>query len=411
MNILFVSLVNIASVQDHGIYPDLLRQFVKHGHRVVVMSPVERLAPHESRVIKEPHVRIVRFETGRIQKTNVIEKGINTVLLEPRLTAAIRKYCSRVHFDLVLYPTPPITIVGAVEYVKRWDCAKTYLLLKDIFPQNAVDIGMMRKNGPKGILYRYFRSKEKELYRISDHIGCMSEANVEYLLRHNPELNQNNIEVCPNAVEPVDRSVDAETRNDLRRKYGIPADKRVFVYGGNLGKPQDILFIIECLKKAEADERLSNAFFLIVGSGTEAHLLDEYVKREHPPRVEVLPGLPKEDYDRLAGSCDVGLIFLDHRFTIPNFPSRLLSYMQAHLPVFAVTDRNTDIGKVITDAGFGWWCESSDADAVVKKLEQINEAPDLESKGNRAWEYLLEKYDVKDAYRMIVKHCDKSCSG
>lgn len=238
MNILFVSLVNISSLQEHSLYPDLLRQFVKHGHRVVVMSPVERLAPHESRVIKEPHVRIVRFETGRIQKTNVIEKGINTVLLEPRLTAAIRKYCSRVHFDLVLYPTPPITIVGAVEYVKRWDCAKTYLLLKDIFPQNAVDIGMMRKNGPKGILYRYFRSKEKELYRISDHIGCMSEANVEYLLRHNPELNQNNIEVCPNAVEPVDRSVDAETRNDLRRKYGIPADKRFLSMAGTWVSPR-----------------------------------------------------------------------------------------------------------------------------------------------------------------------------
>lgn len=404
MNILFVSLVNISSIRDHSLYPDLLRQFVKHGHRVVIMSPVERLAPQECRVIKEPHVRIVRFETGRIQKTSVIEKGINTVLIEPRLTAAIRKYCSRIHFNLVLYPTPPITVAGAVAYVRKRDHAKTYLLLKDIFPQNAVDIGMMQKEGVKGILYHYFRGKEKELYRISDYIGCMSEANVEYLLRHNPELNQNNIEVCPNAVEPVDMAVDTETRTGLRKKYGIPTDRKVFVYGGNLGKPQDIPFIIECLKKAEADERLANAFFLIVGSGTEAHLLDEYVKQEHPKRIKVLPGLPKEDYDRMVGACDVGLIFLDHRFTIPNFPSRLLSYMQARLPVFAVTDRNTDIGKVITDAGFGWWCESSNADAVVEMFEQINEATNLKNKGNRAWEYLLEEYDVKDAYAKIMGH-------
>lgn len=404
MNILFISLVNIPSLQEHGIYPDLLRQFVKHGHRVVIMSPVERLAPHESWVIKEPHVRIVRFETGRVQKTNVIEKGINTVLIEPRLTAAIRRYCRRIHFDLVLYPTPPITISGAVAYVKKRDQAKTYLLLKDIFPQNAVDIGMMRKEGVKGILYHYFRGKEKELYQISDNIGCMSEANVEYLLRHNPELNRNHIEVCPNAVEPVDRSVDEETRDELRKKYGIPTDRKVFVYGGNLGKPQDIPFIIECLKKAEVDERLANAFFLIVGSGTEAHLLNEYVKQEHPKRVKVLPGLPKEDYDLLAGSCDVGLIFLDHRFTIPNFPSRLLSYMQAHLPVFAVTDCNTDIGQVIESGGFGWWCESSNADAVVEKFEQINEATNLKNKGNRVWEYLLERYDVGDAYQTIMRH-------
>ena len=351
-------------------------------------------------------MRIVRFETGRIQKTNVFEKGINTVLIEPRLTAAIRKYCSRIHFDLVLYPTPPITFAGAVEYVKKRDRAKTYLLLKDIFPQNAVDIGMMQKDGVRGILYRYFRQKEKHLYRISDTIGCMSEANVTYLLRHNPELDKNNVEVCPNAVEPVDRSVDAGTRDEIRRKYGIPTEKRVFVYGGNLGKPQDIPFIIECLKKAEADKGLSNAFFLIVGGGTEAHLLDEYMRRDHPQRVKVLQSLPKEDYDRLAGSCDVSLIFLDHRFTIPNFPSRLLSYMQAHLPVFAVTDPNTDIGRVIESAGFGWWCESSNADAVVRKLEEINETTDLESRGEKAWGYLIEKYEVGEAYRMIMKHME-----
>lgn len=406
MNILFCSLVQIETVQTHNLYPDLLREFVKNGHRVVIMSPVEKLESTQKRVNKEPHVRIVHFETGRIQKTNTVEKGINTVLIEARLKNAIKRYCRKIHFDLVLYPTPPVTFSGAVEYVKKRDKAKSYLLLKDIFPQNAIDIGMMQKDGVKGILYKYFRNKEKELYRISDHIGCMSDANVQYLLSHNTELDKNKVEVCPNAVETEDMSADEETKIELRKKYEIPLDKRVFVYGGNLGKPQDIPFIIECLKKARDDEKLENAFFLIVGGGTEYHVLEDYVKDAKPKRVKLLQNLPKEDYDKFVASCDVGLIFLDHRFTIPNFPSRLLAYMQAKLPVLAVTDKNTDIGKVITENGFGWWCGSDDANAVVQQIEKINfeSKESLKTKGDNAWNCLLDKYDVKDAYKTIMKH-------
>lgn len=111
---------------------------------------------------------ILRVKTGKIQKTNLIEKGIATILLETQYISAIKKYLLNVKFDLVLYSTPPITFAGAVQYIKKRDGAKTYLLLKDIFPQNAVDIGMMSKSGIKGFLYRYFRAKEKSyiIYRI-----------------------------------------------------------------------------------------------------------------------------------------------------------------------------------------------------------------------------------------------------
>ena len=103
----------------------------------------------------------------------------------------------------------------------------------------------------------------------------------------------------------------------------------------------------------------------------------------------------------MVPACDVGLIFLDHRFTIPNFPSRLLSYMQAGLPVLAATDVNTDVGKVITEGNFGWWCESSDPDAFCALVDKALSA-DLEEMGNRGTRYLLDHYQTKDAYRVIV---------
>ena len=350
-------------------------------------------------IVKEDNATILRLRIGNTQKTSIIEKGISTVMIEPIFKKAIKGYFSDVKFDLVLYSTPPITLVSAIEYVKKRDGAKTYLLLKDIFPQNAVDMGMISKKGLKGFLYKHFRNKEKRLYRISDRIGCMSQANVDYIVKHNPEVDPAIVEVCPNSVEVVDKSVDAETRKAIREKYNIPQDKRVFVYGGNLGKPQGIPFLIECLRKCQD---LDEVFFLIVGDGTEYGVLQRYVETENPANVRLMKRLAKEDYDTMVGACDVGLIFLDHRFTIPNFPSRLLAYMQAKLPVLAVTDPNTDIGKVISDGGFGWWCESDDAENVNLLVQSVASSHNTKTKYN-SWEYLKKNYSIEQSYSIIMK--------
>ena len=399
MKILFLSLIEFESIKERNIYTDLLREFIKNGHQIYAISPAERRRNIETHLVNEDHATILRLKIGNTQKTNIIEKGVSTVMIEPTYKKAIKNYFSDVKFDLVLYSTPPVTLVSAVEYVKKRDNAKTYLMLKDIFPQNAVDIGMMSTTGIKGLLYRHFRRQEKKLYSISDQIGCMSQANVDYVLKHNPELDPKIVKVCPNSIDVIDKSVDAETRKQIREKYGIPLDKKVFVYGGNLGKPQGIPFLIECLRKCQD---IDDAFFLIVGDGTEYRLLENYVKTEKPKNVKLMKRLPKEDYDTMVGACDVGLIFLDHRFTIPNFPSRLLAYMQAKLPVLAATDPNTDIGKVIMDGEFGWWCESNDAEKV-KMLIQGALATDNETAKYKGWEYLKRNYSTERSYGIIMK--------
>lgn len=402
MNILFLTIGRMESIEQHAIYPDLLRTFRNNGHNIYTISPYEKRVGRETELIEENGVHYLYVKIGNLTECNVIEKGISTLLIEKQFKDAICKYFSNVKFDLVLYSTPPITLCNAIEYVKKRDNAKTYLLLKDIFPQNAVDLGMLSKSGAKGILYKYFRNKEKKLYALSDRIGCMSQANVDYVLKHNPEVNSSKVEVCPNCVEPVDMSVSEEQRIAIRQKYGIPLDKKVFVYGGNLGKPQGIPFLINCLRAAKD----TGAYFLIVGDGTEYSKLEAFVNQEKPEHVKLMKRLPKEDYDAMVGSCDVGMLFLDHRFTIPNFPSRLLSYMQAKLPVLAVTDPNTDVGKVIVDGGFGWWCESNDVEAFKNKVTEIVKS-DLVTKGSNSRKYMLDNYDVKDSYKIIMKYFGK----
>ena len=407
MNLLFITVADMRDVDTHGIYSDLMREFLKNGHEVFIASPAERRNDMPTSIIEynnsmdwHAHLHILKIRTGNIQKTNFVEKGISTILLENQLKNGIKKYFNNVKFDMVLYTTPPITLVKPVLYVKKRDKAYSYLMLKDIFPQNAVDIGVLTKSGLRGILYKYFRWKEKKLYGISDTIGCMSKANVDYIRNQNKDLINKSIEVCPNSVEVIDLSVDEFQRIQIRERYGIPVNKTVFVYGGNLGKPQGIHFLIECLKKCHNDD----AFFLIIGNGTEYSKIENYIKEEEPKHVKLLSRLPQADYDAMIGSCDVGLIFLDHRFTIPNFPSRLLGYMQAKIPVLAATDPNTDIGQVITEGEFGWWCES---DNVSRFAELVDEAItcDLKTMGTKGFSYILNKYTTDCVCKIITSHC------
>lgn len=350
-------------------------------------------------MICDGSTRISKPRIGNIQKSSVVEKGISTVMLGSDLRRAVKRDFSDIKFDLVLYPTPPITFLDVVEYVKRRDGATAYLMLKDIFPQNALDIGMMTTHGPKGILYRHFRKQEKRLYEVSDYIGCMSPANAEYLLSHSQSLNNSRVGLCPNSVIPTDMSCDATMRVQLREKYDIPLDKKVFVYGGNLGRPQDIPFLIECLRSQASNDQ---AYFLVIGNGTEYGKLQEYFESERPVNAKLMQRLPKEDYDALVGSCDVGLVLLDHRFTIPNFPSRILSYMQARVPVMCVTDDATDVGGTAEAGRFGISCSSASVESFNHGVERML-AADCEAMGQAGWDYLCANYDARIVAREILE--------
>lgn len=167
-------------------------------------------------------VHILNVWTLNLQKTSVVEKGIGQVLVEGQYKRAIKNYLKGVKFDLILYSTPPITFPNVIAYLKRQNPqAMTYLLLKDIFPQNAVDIGMMTTTGVKGLLYKFFRRKEKKLYAFSDYIGCMSPANVEFVLKHNPEVDAKRVEVAPNSLELK------AYRMDRRRQSGITSGRSI----------------------------------------------------------------------------------------------------------------------------------------------------------------------------------------
>jgi len=378
---------------------------VKEGHKVFVVSPRERRLGVETHEKIDGPVSYLGVKTLNLQKTSVIEKGIGQVLVSLQFTRAIKKYWGHIQFDLILYATPPITLRGVVEYLKKMNPqAKSYLMLKDIFPQNAVDIGMITKSGIKGVLYKYFRKQEKKLYKVSDFIGCMSPANVDYVLKNNPEVKADKVGVAPNSVELVERILEeGQERAEwyyIRRKYDLPTDRPIFIYGGNLGKPQGIPYLMKCL---DANKDRVDCFFLIVGNGTEYDKIEAWYNETPHQNVKLMKGLPKKEYQELVRTCEVGMIFLDHRFTIPNYPSRVLSYMEYRIPVICATDVNTDIGKIAEENGYGYWCESVKPEDFTTLVDKML-ASDRKAMGERGYEFLKQNYLVEHTYNAIVKH-------
>jgi len=377
-----------------------MRKFRDEGHEVYIVSPRERQFHVATNLSDQDGVHILGVKTLNVQKTNVIEKGLGQVSIEFLFKKAIKKYFKGITFDLVLYSTPPITFSGIIKNIKKNHSAKSYLLLKDIFPQDAVDLEMLKSYG---ILYHYFRRKEKKLYSLSDYIGCMSPANVKFLLEHNPDISMDKVEVCPNSIKLEPSSeIKEEDKLIIRLRLGIPANAIIFVYGGNLGKPQGVEFLLQVLA---SNANKNDRFFVIVGSGTEFSRMQSWFDINQPINAKLIPGLPKNKYNELIKVCDVGMIFLDPRFTIPNYPSRLLSYLENKMPILAATDSNTDIGKIAEENGYGFWAISGDLDKFNSYIDKFSSNKELVPEmGLKGYEFLKNNYTVDKTYQIIMQH-------
>ena len=395
-NILFLTQLRIETLETSGLYIDLLRDLKNKGHKIFIVTPIERRYNLKTKLNIVNQTQILNVKTLNIEKTNNIERGLSTLLIEYQYLFAVKKYFKNVHFDLIFYTTPPITFASVIKYIKKKNDAYSYLLLRDIFPQNAIDMTFIQNNS---LIHKYFRSKETKLYELSDKIGCMSQANYNYIKSHNPTLDIDKLEVNPNAIEPLKINHSDNEKKFLKLKYSIPLNKKIFIYGGNLGKPQGLDFLLDTIKNTV---RL-DVFFLIVGSGTEYIRIQKWFQFNQPKNAMLLDNLPKLEYDKLLAACDVGLIFLSPNFTIPNYPSRLLSYLDMRLPVIAATDIHTDIGKDIEDYECGFSVISGDSNemqiAIDKIIKSLNFSDEMK---NNAHKMLIKRFNVSNSSELIL---------
>ena len=334
-----------------SMYTSLVKGLVSAGHEVRVIAPTFKGV---TQVSLEGGIPVLRVRSGQIFATHLIIKGFNTILLNARYTRAFRRFWTNWSMDWILTSTPPITLSPLLSKLKVKYNAKIYLILRDIFPQNAKDLSLINNS----LLFCYFRHRERQLYDISDIIGCMSPANISFLQRQDPEIcNAKKLKDFPNWIKPTSFKDTQKGRINLRSCFNLEG-KFVAVFGGNFGIPQQVDFIIDL---AASVQNLTDVVFFLIGDGTEKKRIMRIVQERCLKNVTFCDPLPREDYQSLIQEADIGLVCLNSRFTIPNIPSRTLGYWDACLPVLAATDRFTDYNcNILEKYNAGLWAETGD---------------------------------------------------
>jgi glycosyltransferase involved in cell wall biosynthesis len=403
LKILYISTVFPRPEQNSTIYTDLAEELRYCGHEIVVVTSDANEDFKTTQLREERGIKVLRVKTGRMYDVGILRKGISVVTLKFFLLGAMKKYLSSENFDFVLFETPPTTLVDVVKWAMKYFKCPSYLMLKDIFPQNALDIGLMKENN---LVYRFFKQKEEQLYKTATVIGCMSDANKQYLLNHNKTLTEQKIEVFPNTkrIQTLPEKPDVY---EMRKKYNVPFDAVVAIYGGNMGKPQGLDFFMEIIK---SNREHKNVFFVLVGRGTERSKIKDFLLKEKISNAKLIDSLSRDDYEKLVIESDIGLIFLNKKFTIPNFPSRVLSYFEYGLPVVAATDKNTDFGEMIIDSRAGYWSEASDVKAFNENLNKLVVSKELRDElGLSGRRYLENNYDVSRSVKILEEFYSRSC--
>lgn len=382
--------------RSSNLYLDLALEFHENKHDIYIIAP----SSHDQNTVlkKEKGVQVLRVRTlKQIGVSSKIKKGIAQVLLPYQYKNAYKKYLSEIDFDLILMPTPPITLIDLALYVKKKTKAKLYLILRDIYPQAAVDTGLINSK----LVYTFFRYLEKKTYNNSDIIGCMSQGNIDYVINNNPLLSIEKLVLLPNWQKAFSLE---NMNNDIRLKFNLQ-DKYIVLFGGNIGYGQKVENIILLAKHYQYNK---NIVFLVIGNGVKKKYLQQMTVDNKLDNIMFMDGLPRDEYLQFVAKADIGLITIDDRFTVPTIPSKTTSYFCLKLPVLAIIDAYTDYGKILEESKGGLWSVGGDDKSLFNNFDKLFANPKLrEEMGLNGYKYFEEHLASNLAYSNIIKQFNK----
>lgn len=353
----------------------------------------------ETYLKKIDNVEVFKINVGDYYSPKVtkIDKGLTMLKLPYIFGYNIKKYLGKNKYDLIITSTPMLNNPLLMKKLKSIYNSKIMLIIWDIFPQNAIDLRIIKNK----LLINIFSKKYNKAIELADYISCMSEGNQKYLSNKYPKA-LNKFFVLKNWAQTKEKPVF--NKKLVREKYGYTENDFICIFGGNMGKPQKLENILELAKKSLIDKNIK---FLFIGKGTERNLLENKVKNEKISNVKFLDYIPREDYELVTASCDVGLVSLDERFTVPNFPSKTTDYFKLELPILASLDScaAADYGKFLQDeVKGGLFALAGDTYELYSQLLKLKNNNELKIKlGKNGRQYYENELGVDKAYETIMK--------
>ncbi|GAB2767852.1 glycosyltransferase family 4 protein [Salinimicrobium soli] len=363
---------------------------LNEGHQVSVATPDYRVSGKY--VIEDLEgLRVYRFRSPDVKAPSKVRRAINESLLSFNGWRNLKSHFYKNPCDLIIYYSPSIFFGPLVTKLKKKWNAKSYLILRDLFPQWVIDHGLIKE---KSAIAAYFRKFEQLNYKAADRIGLQSPKNLElfnekYVLNHKSEVLFN-----WTRETPIDSS-----GNDFRRKYRLE-DKVVFFYGGNMGEAQDMMNLV---RLALGLKNNPNAHFVFAGSGNEVHLIKNAIREYQLNNLTLLDPVPQGEYRKMLSEFDIGLFSLHKEHTTHNFPGKLLGYMAQGLPILGSVNAGNDIIEIINEAGAGKVLLNGKDDDFLSMAKMFVDKNEWRKEaGKNSFELLQHTFSVDSATKKVL---------
>lgn len=394
MNILFLFIKYPENPGDTNLTKDLSDEFARRGESVYVATIRETKHMLDTQVAVENNINVLRVKTGNMfDNVSRFEKLVSMMTLNNEVLKQIKNHWGDVKFDFIVGTSPHMANYKLIRGLKKHYNCPAFLILWDLFPQNAKDLGLIKNK----FIFNYFQNIEKKNLKSFDYIGCQSIGNLDYMNNNYKYLDSKKLFLFPQWSK-IGKELEFD-KNNMREKYGFTPDDFILVFGGNMGKPQNLSNIINLANEVKLEKKVK---FLFVGQGTETKKLKTLVKNLNLTNVTFEDFIPREDYEKLIASCDVGLVSLDPRFTFPNFPSKILDYLKLGLPILASLDEYAlaDYGNLIeNEIQAGLCCEATNMNLYKSNLLKLLNDHKLCGKLSfNGRQYFEHNFNVNDRY-------------
>lgn len=369
---------------------DLSREFSRQGHELTVMLPAADL--RRPWLLEETGgVQILRLRAPRTKDIGYIRRTLGEFVMPFAMLRHLRRCpLAGQKWDGVVWYAPSIFHGPLASALKKASACKGYLIIRDIFPEWAVDMGLMGR----GLPYRFFDAVARYQYSVADVIGVQTQGNRNYFDRWHRKPGRV-LEVLQNWLD-----TPARVRCSIRVDETTLAGRKVFVYAGNMGVAQGMDILLDLA--AGLSQRV-DVGFLFVGRGSDAGRLKNAAQTRRLNNVLFFDEIDPDEIPDLYSQCSAGIVALDPRHRSHNIPGKFLTYMQSGLPVLAVVNKGNDLASLIRTEQVGQVCENHQVDELIGLAEKLLESIDADEHLRERCLGLFEReFSAKKAVQQIV---------
>ena len=376
------------------------------GHDVHVVTSLPWYREHRvedrwrGRLIRRGHhgtATVTRLHPFPTDKGNLVARALGFIGLTGLATVA--GLAARGPFDGVIAVSPPLTFGAAGWLLARRHRCPLVFNVQDVFPDVAVEVGAI--GSPRAIAF--FRWLERATYRRADAVTVLSDDLAANVFRKIDVAGGTGrrpvVRVVPNFVDTESiRPADRMTR--YRVEHGL-GDRTVVMYAGNLGHSQSLDLVVAA---ADRHRDRHDLVYVVNGGGVRAgDLRAAAAQREN---LVVVDYQPADRVPEVLASADLHLVPLRTGLGESSVPSKTYSILAAGRPLVASIDEDSEVARVVVEAGAGLAVPPDDVEALVEAVEVLVADPERRirmGEAGRRWAEAWRSPDqVAVAYAELV---------